>query len=430
MPFGEQSSPTLDRARPAIGDAGKLRIIAVCDHAHVSGGLAQVAHSSARALGLRGHDVTYFTAVAPIDPALGAANVSVICLDQQDMLTDPSPLQAAARTIWNVRAQRALATLLERCDPSNTIVHLHGWSKVLSPSVLQAARLSGIATVQTLHDYVSICPNGALYDYVAEANCPLRPMSASCILTNCDARNYRHKLWRVARHAALLATSGSVGSSDAIYMSRRQREILLPILPKGVTLHHVPNPVLARDLGPARVGESDVYSFIGRLSREKGAVLMAEAAKAAGVATRFIGDGPGRPDVERTVPGAIFTGWLGNEDVTVELRRSRALVFPSLWYETFGLTVHEALANGVPVIVSDNTVSAELVEHGVNGLLFKSGDKTSLAAQMTALQDPVLAAKLGAAAYTRYWSNPPTLDAHAETLVATYRKIIGAYALA
>ncbi len=64
----------------------------------------------------------------------------------------------------------------------------------------------------------------------------------------------------------------------------------------------------------------------------------------------FIGDGPLRP-IEAT--GARVTGWLSAEDVQRELEHARCLVFPSLWYETYGLVVNEAAARGIPAIVSD-----------------------------------------------------------------------------
>jgi glycosyltransferase involved in cell wall biosynthesis len=408
--------------RRAIGD--RLDVVVVCDHAHISGGLAQVAHASARALSRRGHRVVFFAAVPPIDPALVAAGVEVVCLDQPDILGDHSRWKAASRALWNARAGRRLAELLATLDPCRSIVHLHGWSKALSPSVLRAGRRSGAATVHTLHDYVAVCPNGALFNYVDEQNCDLRPMSAGCILSNCDARHYGHKLWRVARHFALMASGEALDGQHVIYISKPQREILAPLLPVGTYLHYVPNPVDVSDHGPANVAANDTFVFIGRLSREKGTALFAEAVKRAGIKAIFVGDGPMRQAVLETSPSAAITGWVNNVDVTKHLRNARALVFPSLWHETFGLSVYEALANGVPPIVSDNTTSSEAVEHGANGLLFRSGDVDDLIACIQTLSDGGTAGRIGRTAYDRYWACPPTLECHIDRLEELYRRLL------
>jgi glycosyltransferase involved in cell wall biosynthesis len=50
------------------------------------------------------------------------------------------------------------------------------------------------------------------------------------------------------------------------------------------------------------------------------------------------------------------------------------LIFPSLWDESFGLTVREAIARNVFVITSDCGGPSECIEHGVNGLVFPKGD--------------------------------------------------------
>ena len=52
------------------------------------------------------------------------------------------------------------------------------------------------------------------------------------------------------------------------------------------------------------------------------------------------------------------------------------LLAPSLWYETFGYTVLEALSYGVPVIVSDNVGAKDIVENC--GLIVRAGDRESL----------------------------------------------------
>jgi GT2 family glycosyltransferase/glycosyltransferase involved in cell wall biosynthesis len=55
------------------------------------------------------------------------------------------------------------------------------------------------------------------------------------------------------------------------------------------------------------------------------------------------------------------------------------LVVPSIWPENSPLVIHEAFLAGVPVVASDIGGIPELVEDGINGLLFRAGDAAGLA---------------------------------------------------
>ena len=63
-------------------------------------------------------------------------------------------------------------------------------------------------------------------------------------------------------------------------------------------------------------------------------------------------------------------------------REMDVLVVPSLWFENSPVTIHEAFAAGVPVIASRSGGMKELVEHGMNGLLYPMGDAEGLAESM------------------------------------------------
>ncbi len=143
-----------------------------------------------------------------------------------------------------------------------------------------------------------------------------------------------------------------MGVRHFVHHSRLVREILAPYLPRQARFHDVPMAVAAEQAPPVAVARNQAFVMVGRLSPEKGPLLFVQAAAQAGVHPVFVGDGRARDAVMVTVPDAEVTE-LADED-----RSGRAvgacactLVFPSLGYETFGLTVAEALARGVPAIV-------------------------------------------------------------------------------
>jgi glycosyltransferase involved in cell wall biosynthesis len=397
-----------------------LTIVCVIDHCQITGGAAGVAIQSSIGLARRGHRVVVVANSGPPDPTLAEAGVAVACLDQPDLIGDPRRARAAIRAIVNRDAARLLSETLASCPPTRTIVHVHGWAKGLSPIVGPVIRRSGVVAVHTLHDYFSVCPNGALFDYQASRNCVRKPLSAACLSTHCDSRRYAHKLWRTARHAAMETMGGMLRGMTLICLSDLQRRVIEPLLPPGSTLHYVPNPVAMPDLGPAPVAGNDSFLFIGRLSREKGADLLAAAAARTGQRAVFIGDGPIAETLRAAAPDARLMGWLPPDRVVRELRRARALVFPSIWYETFGLVVYEALAAGVPVICGDNNAGREAIRPGENGLLFAGGDVDDLARQMRRLADPAAAAVMGTRAHELYWGAPYSLDRHLDALEEVY----------
>ena len=106
------------------------------------------------------------------------------------------------------------------------------------------------------------------------------------------------------------------------------------------------------------------------------------------------------------------------------LSKARALVFPSLWYETQGLVVMEAAAKGVPAIVSDGCAARDFIVHGETGLLFRNGDVADLAEKISMLKDPKLAEHLGRQAYERYWANPNSMENHISDLIKYYHHIL------
>ncbi len=403
-----------------------MNVVVVSDFAHVNGGNAAVALSSAVGLAEQGHAVTLFAGAGPVDPRIQSSPITVVCTDQQSIGDDPHRTRAMVQGIWNVKAARAMAQVLQAVDLRHTIVHVHGWDKVLSSSIVRTALSMGAKVVCTLHDYVSVCPNGGFYNHPHDKICPLRPLSLSCIREGCDRRGYAHKLWRVARQV-VQKQWGLVpdGIRHVMVVSEFSRRILEPYLPPGTQIHLVQNMIAVPQGVPASPDESTAYVMVGRMSREKGPHLLASVAGRTGWNVRFVGGGEGLADIGRVAPRATVTGWVPHDNAMKELASARALVFPSLWYETEGLVVLEAAALGIPAIVADSCAARDLVMDGDTGLHFRSGDEQALQSAMARLQDDRLVQRLGAAAYHRYWKHPRSTTNHIRDLERVYELVLG-----
>ncbi|OPX91553.1 MAG: Alpha-D-kanosaminyltransferase [Pelotomaculum sp. PtaB.Bin117] len=197
-----------------------------------------------------------------------------------------------------------------------------------------------------------------------------------------------------------------------------------PYLPSGAKIYYVNNPIeIPRDK-PVPVQDNKKFIMVGRLSKEKGPHLLAMASRMLGCECIFVGDGDCRSDIEKILPGTQITGWLSYQEVQNYLQTARALVLPSLLYETQGLVVAEAAAMGIPAVVPDTSAARDMVVNGLTGLWFRGGSVADLAKKIAVLQDAETARKMGQAAYERYWSNPYTMDAHINKLLEVYEKIL------
>ena len=115
----------------------------------------------------------------------------------------------------------------------------------------------------------------------------------------------------------------------------------------------------------------------------------------------MVGDGPLRAECETILreAGVAHLAWLPGErsDVPDVMRGLNCFVLPSL-VEGISNTILEAMSCGLPVLATTVGGNADLVEHGVTGLLVPAGDVGSLCAGLVQMaREPVRAAAFGAA---------------------------------
>ena len=116
----------------------------------------------------------------------------------------------------------------------------------------------------------------------------------------------------------------------------------------------------------------------------------------------LLGDGPLRPEIERlardllVADAVLLPGFKKYEELPVYYGLAGAFVHASTT-EQWGLVVNEAMASGLPVIVSNRCGCAgELVRHGENGFQFDPRNEADLAASMTQIaRDPARLAVMG-----------------------------------
>jgi len=126
--------------------------------------------------------------------------------------------------------------------------------------------------------------------------------------------------------------------------------------------------------GPFRIG------YVGRLTPEKNVRFIAQLERELLASTnrefRFVLIGRGSEEkwLRENMRHAEFSGWLNGEDLSRAFANMDAFVFPSET-DTFGLAVLEALASGVPAVVSPSGGPKYTVEHGKSGYVVNHFDE-------------------------------------------------------
>ena len=319
-----------------------------------------------------------------------------------------SPLGKASlmlRATWNPQIYSELRQLIQIGRPD--VVHCHNLLPLISPAAYYACRAEGVPVVQTLHNFRLLCPAATLFRKGAACNdCngnPGRAVARGC---------YRNSRIQTAAVALMVGTHNALGTwehaVDAYSVPSRfclERMLATGISPGKIALR--PN-FLLNDPG-SRSGSGDFVVFVGRLCAEKGVRQLLWAwRRLRRIPLVIVGDGPLRAEAEiyierNGMEHVRFTGALAASKTQALVKHARFLVFPSVGYETFGMTVLEATACGVATLGSRLGAIPELVDEGKTGLLFDPHDTDELVEKARwAWLHPVAMNEMGAAARRRY----------------------------
>ena len=396
-------------------------IIVINDFAYVNGGAAKIAINSSIGLKKAGYNVLYFTAVGEVCTELIENNIEVISIKDIDILNNPNKIKAICNGIWNKRAYKKLIGILKNMSNLDTIVHIHGWSKCLSASIIKACEDMKFKFIFTAHDYFSICPNGGLYNYKRNQVCKLKPLSIECLVCNCDSRSYFHKLWRYVR--GIVQKSTVYKTKNMIALSKNNANLINKQL-KDLKIFFVDNPINNIKENRIKVENNNVIGYIGRLSEEKGVDLLVKAKFNQRFNIKVIGDGYLKEFIKIKNPKVCITGWLDEVNLKENMKSLRILVVPSRWYEGMPNVVLEAMSMGIPIITSDVCNASEIINNDNNGFIFETDSINSLNNTLKKIDDDELIKKISMNAYKWYWNKDYTLENHVESLINTYEMIL------
>lgn len=365
-----------------------------------------------------------------------------------------------------------IAHVLRAVQPD--IVHIHSLLN-LSFDLPAMARARGIPIVATLHDYALVCPSGGQRIHRAEQHVCVEIDTDRCV------RCFQGSAWAdqisFGRLTAIVRAPGAVRSA-AVAAARRfpglagrlaraaRRAPLLQLTKRDVDarlaaarrlfddvdLFVAPSSSIAaeflrlgvgagklrvsdygfvpltprprsRQHGPLRVG------YVGTLVWHKGVHALIDAVRGlqpADCELKIFGD----PDVDREYSAGLrvraadlpiaFMGAFDREGVADAYSQIDVLVVPSLWLENSPLVIHEAFMAGVPVVGARIGGIVDLVQDGVNGLLYDPAAPDALGATLQRLIDrPTMLADM-----TSHLPAVKSIEQDAREWEATYQSLL------
>lgn len=339
---------------------------------------------------------------------------------------------SAVGAIYSYSAKERVSKEIAQFRPD--VVHVHNFFPLLSPSIYDACREHGVPIVQTLHNYRLACPKAMPFrDGKICEDCIGQPIAWSGIVHGC----YRNSRLQSSVVAAMNTWHQLRGTwqerVDAyIVFTQFQKDKMVQAGLPAAKIHIKPNFVFARDSPTQTDKDSKYLLFVGRLSEEKGVSVLIDAYVQNNlcIPLKIVGDGPLRQEIQQHIENTHvkniidFLGFQDKSTVLKLMQYAQFLVFPSIWYEGFPLTIAEAFSCGLPVLAPKLGGMAEIVENEMTGLHFEPGNAADLAVKIKwATSHPENIIAMGKNARSLY-ETKYTPEANYQQIMAIYQQVI------
>ncbi len=354
--------------------------------------------------------------------------VHALCIDTSEGLepfsskTEPVEGVEVRRVAYRYHDHRALADLVRNEDMERAVrewaettpldvVHVHHLTG-FGLSVLKSLRALELPLVMTLHDYWPLCPRGQMLQSQGQISEVADPETcAKCLIEtwphlmpsvhgekrgpegeevsdDTDAARLRTEYaLRALGEAHRLFTPSS--ASRAVYVRAGIAEDAIDVVENGIDVDELSMAV--RRLRAVREGEQPVdevrLGILGTVLPSKGALELARAFQASrvpdltleihGDMPSYHGDNSYLEALEAMAAAdkrIRIHGPYTHDRLPEILAGLDGVAAPSRWCEVYGLTVREARAAGLPVLVSDAGALAAVADGGKAGVVVASED--------------------------------------------------------
>lgn len=293
-----------------------------------------------------------------------------------------SKFMAFTRPFGSHEVKTKFNRLLDDFKPE--VVHLNNIHTQLSPVIAELAHKRGIKVVWTLHDYKLLCPR---YDCLRGGKdiCEkcFEGNKTPCKVNKCMKGSTLASL--IGYKEAVMWNRERLEASTDVFVcpSRFMAEKMVQGGFDNSKMKVLCNFIDVEKCRKDSYEKDDYYCYVGRLSHEKGVGTLVEAASRLPYRLKVIGGGPMMEQLkaqrDRLAGKVEFLGFKQWTEIKEIAGRAKFTVIPSEWYENNPLSVIEAECIGTPVLGARIGGIPELIDNGMNGMTFESGNADDLA---------------------------------------------------
>lgn len=293
-----------------------------------------------------------------------------------------SKITYPVKTIYSIEARKKIRKVLDDFQPD--VCHLNNFNYQLTPSIIleinkwRKENRKTCKIVFTAHDYNLVCPNHMLNNPLTHENCEscLGGHFKNCIKGKCIHSSTAKSIVGAAE-AYFWNAKGVYKYIDKIVCCSKFMKRIMDSNPlfakKTVVVHN-----FVDDLKYEYKEKENYVLYFGRFSEEKGIRTLLEVCKEL-PEVKFVFAGSGAlEDKIRKVPNIECVGFKSGKELHNLISKAKFSVYPSEWYENCPFSVMESIMFATPVIASKIGGLPELVQDGVNGILFEYKNKNDL----------------------------------------------------
>lgn len=325
-----------------------------------------IIHNRYQSNNIGGEDIVYQNELESLQKKLGKENVFSYEVSNDNL----SKLSLIFNIWFNKHYYKEIKKIVE--ENSIDLVHIHNFYPLLTTSVFKAAKDGGAKVVHTLHNYRLWCISGIFYKdgYGVCELCTKSKFSLQGIFSKCFRKSMIQSLLAQLSFWYYRATKVFENIDYFFVLTNFQKEKVKNL---GIDKNKIilkPNSLqMSFDIQK----EKKDYIYVGRLEESKGIYELLKVWDT--LDERFVLTIIGGGDIENELKAKyekkniIFKGKCSREETLLAISKSKYLIQPSISYETFGLTIIEAMRFGVPVIGYQIGTRGDFIQDGVNGFL-------------------------------------------------------------
>jgi glycosyltransferase involved in cell wall biosynthesis len=325
-----------------------------------------IIHNTYQSNNIGGEDIVYKNELRALQKKLGKENVCSYEISNDDL----SKFKLIFGIWFSFKYYIKVKSIIQENEID--LVHIHNFYPLLTPSIFKASKDAGAKVIHTLHNYRLWCISGIFYrdEYGICELCTEHNFSLQGIFNKCYRRSLIQSI--LAQFSfwfySVIKIFDNIDYFFVLTKFQKEKVRSLGVDEKKIILK--PNGL---DMTFDILEKKDGYIYVGRLEESKGVFKLLEVWENLDEKYKLTIIGGG--DIEEELrekykkTNIIFKGKCSRDETLLSISKSKYLIQPSIWYETFGLTQIEAMSFGVPVIGFNIGTRGDFIKDGVNGFI-------------------------------------------------------------